>query len=69
MLFWHHLTPNPSSSALLRRSSWLCTTIVPGSYVAPVKPAKVYWRYVEKSYCAGNNMDILAIPDVKRHPN
>jgi hypothetical protein len=40
---------------------------VPGSYVAPVKPAKVYWRYVEKSYCAGNNMDILAIPDVKRH--
>jgi hypothetical protein len=40
---------------------------VPGSFVPPVVPTKVLWRYEEGKYCAGNNMDILAYPEVKRH--
>jgi hypothetical protein len=42
-------------------------TEVPGSYVAPVVPETVYWRYVDAAYCAGNNMDITTLPDVSRH--
>jgi hypothetical protein len=40
---------------------------VPGSYVAPVAPKTVYWRNVTGAYCAGNNMDIAALPSVNRH--
>ena len=62
--------PHPQSFKFCPAETFqLALYIVPGSYVPPVKPATVYWRYVEKSYCAGNNMDILAIPDVKRHPH
>merc|ERR1719240_1398245 len=40
---------------------------VPGSFIPPVPPTTVLWRYAPGSYCAGNNMDVVSIPDVSRH--
>jgi len=42
-------------------------TEVPTSIPPTPSPPTVYWRDSAGSYCAGNNMDVASIPDVKRH--
>ena len=42
-------------------------TEVPTSIPPTPSPQTVYWRDSAGSYCAGNNMDVASIPDVKRH--